>query len=164
MTVLRVWYQMNTKGNVQIFVKILPKSHSNRDVSYSYFLALWPTLYICLCLDVVTENKTFLHFGWFLKCNPSPVGGIRLRGSMHHGTCVTHVPWCMLESLTSGYFWSRWRGKRSRHFRCMRNPQFWVSGKRPMEMTNCLQKNTPSNIVSRFSCCLERFIKCLTCF
>ena len=21
---------------------------------------------------------------------------------MHHGTCVTHVPWCMLRSLTSG--------------------------------------------------------------
>ena len=34
---------------------------------------------------------------------------------MHHGTCVTHVPWYMSESLTS---W--WRGKRSRHSRCMR--------------------------------------------
>ena len=29
---------------------------------------------------------------------------------MHHGTCVTHVPWCMLGSLTSGFLWSRWRG------------------------------------------------------
>ena len=51
---------------------------------------------------------------------------------MHHGTCVTHVPWCMPESLTSGFLWSRWRGKRSRHFRRMRNPQFYVSGRRPM--------------------------------
>ena len=24
---------------------------------------------------------------------------------MHHGTCVTHMPWCMPESLTSGIFW-----------------------------------------------------------
>ena len=24
--------------------------------------------------------------------------------NMHHGTCVTHVPWRMLGSLTSGYF------------------------------------------------------------
>ena len=32
---------------------------------------------------------------------------------MHHGTCVTHVPWCMPGSLTSGFLWSRWRGKRS---------------------------------------------------
>ena len=51
---------------------------------------------------------------------------------MHHGTCVTHVTWCMPGSLTSGFLWSRWRGKRSRHFRSMRNPQFCVSGKRPM--------------------------------
>ena len=28
---------------------------------------------------------------------------------MHHGTCVTHVPWCILGSLTSGFLWSRWR-------------------------------------------------------
>ena len=28
---------------------------------------------------------------------------------MHHGTCVTRVPWCMPESLTSGFVWSRWR-------------------------------------------------------
>ena len=30
---------------------------------------------------------------------------------MHHGTCVTHVPWCMPGSLTSGFLWSRLRGK-----------------------------------------------------
>ena len=51
---------------------------------------------------------------------------------MHHGTCVKHVPWCMPGSLTSGFLWSRWRGKRSRHSRRMRNPRFCVSGKRPM--------------------------------
>ena len=51
---------------------------------------------------------------------------------MHHGTCVTQVPWCMPGSLTSGFLWSRWRGKRSRHSRRMRNPQSYVSGKRPM--------------------------------
>ena len=31
--------------------------------------------------------------------------------NMHYGTCVTHVPWCMPWSLTSGFSWSRWRGK-----------------------------------------------------
>ena len=51
---------------------------------------------------------------------------------MHHGTCATHVLWCMPGSLTSGFLWSRWQGKRSRHSRRMRNPQFYVSGKRPM--------------------------------
>ena len=51
---------------------------------------------------------------------------------MHHGTCVTHVPWCMPGSLTNGFIWSRWRGKSSRNSRCMRNPHLYVSGKRPM--------------------------------
>ena len=46
---------------------------------------------------------------------------------MHHGTCVVHVPWCMSGSLTRGG-----RGKRTRHSRRMRDPQFYVSGKRPM--------------------------------
>ena len=30
---------------------------------------------------------------------------------MHHGTCVTHVPWCMPGSLTIGFLWNRRRGK-----------------------------------------------------
>ena len=50
---------------------------------------------------------------------------------MDHGTCVTHVTWCMPGSLTSSLFWIRRRGKRSRR---MRNPQFYVSGKRPMKL------------------------------
>ena len=29
---------------------------------------------------------------------------------MHHGTCVTHVPWCMPGSLTSSFLWSRCQG------------------------------------------------------
>ena len=50
---------------------------------------------------------------------------------MHHDTCMTHVPWCMPGSLTSGFLWSRWRGKRSRHSHIrIRNTQFYVSGKR----------------------------------
>ena len=40
---------------------------------------------------------------------------------MHHARDVMHV----------GIANPRWRGKRSRHSRCMRNPQFYVSGKRP---------------------------------
>ena len=49
---------------------------------------------------------------------------------MHHGTCVTHLPWYMPASLTSGFLWNRWRRKRSRHSRRMRNPHFYVSGKK----------------------------------
>ena len=48
---------------------------------------------------------------------------------MHHDTCVTHVPWCMLRSLTRGG-----GEKRFRHSQRMRNPQFYVSGKRPISL------------------------------
>ena len=40
---------------------------------------------------------------------------------MHHGTCVTHLSWCMPGSPTSDFLWSRWRGKPSR---CVHNPLF----------------------------------------
>ena len=53
---------------------------------------------------------------------------------IHHGMCATHVPICMSRSLTSGFLWSRGRGKRSRHSRRMRNPKCYVSGKRPMHI------------------------------
>ena len=46
---------------------------------------------------------------------------------MHHGTCVTHVTWCMSGSLNHAG-----GGKRSQHCRRMRNSQFYVSGKRPI--------------------------------
>ena len=48
---------------------------------------------------------------------------------MHHGACVTHVPWSMLGLQTNGFLLSQCRGKRSRR---MRNPHIYVSGKRPM--------------------------------
>ena len=50
---------------------------------------------------------------------------------MHDGTCVKHVPWCMPGSLTSGFLWSRWRGKRPEHPRRMCNPQFYATGYKP---------------------------------
>ena len=66
---------------------------------------------------------------------------------MHHGTCVTHMPWCMPGSLTSGFIWSRWRGKRSRHSRRMRNQQFCVFCKRPM-VTDTLASTRRQTIIS----------------
>ena len=47
---------------------------------------------------------------------------------MFHGTSVTQVP----RSLSNGFLRSQLLVKRSQNFRCMRNPQFYVSGKRPM--------------------------------
>ena len=51
---------------------------------------------------------------------------------MHHGTCIMHMPWCILGWLSKGFLWSRWQGKRSWHSRRMCNLKIYVSGKRPM--------------------------------
>ena len=51
--------------------------------------------------------------------------------SCMHRKCRERFPWGIPGSLTSDFVWSRWRRKRSRHSRRMRNPQFYVSGKRP---------------------------------
>ena len=40
------------------------------------------------------------------------------------------------------FLWSRWRRKRSRHSRCMRNPQFYVSGKRLISQGDHQGRNT----------------------
>ena len=104
-----------------------------------------------------TKKKNNAYFVGCVHVLPHPMDilpdtyncGLRMPGTfsppprvsdpdMYHGTCVTHVPWCLPASLTSaltsGYLWSRWRGKRSLHSRCTGNPQFNVSGKRPMEI------------------------------
>ena len=81
---------------------------------------------------------------------------------MHHGTCVTHVPWCMSGSLTSGFLWSRWRGKRYRHSRCMRTPNFPYLARGPYTTTKRakwrkmrLQYHEPSQVrfTPSFHCC-----------
>ena len=58
----------------------------------------------------------------------------------HHRGLV--IPTCMSGSVTSGFLWSRWGGKRSRHSRCMRNSLFCVCGKRPMRYHEILQHFT----------------------
>ena len=68
---------------------------------------------------------------------------------MQHGTCVTHVPWCLPGSLISGSLWSRWWGKRSRHSQRMHNTQFYVSGKRPIRNHQCSKGMTTEVVFGR---------------
>ena len=51
----------------------------------------------------------------------------------------------------------RWRGKRSRHSRRMRNPQFYVSGKRPMAFTQYLKCHCCCAL-SRLGALLRKYI------
>ena len=72
-------------------------------------------------------------------------------------TSLTHVPWCMLGTQTSVFLWNQWRRKRSRHTLCMRNQQFYVSGKRGLSVREITKSsdtfsatNINSNIVWLF--------------
>ena len=88
----------------------------------------------------IYKNQLPLH-------GPLTIYGLRMRRKFrkrfprHRGlaipTCITARAWrrCIPGSLTSGFLWSRWRGKRSRHSRRIRNPQFYVSGNKPMKIT-----------------------------
>ena len=62
-----------------------------------------------------------------------------------HTRAVTHVPWCLPGSLTHGFIWRRWRGKRSQYSRRMCNPQFYVSGKRPIDTHVIPAQRRPCN-------------------
>ena len=56
--------------------------------------------------------------------------GIASDPDMHHARdacALIHAGW-----PTGGVLCSRWRGKRSQHSRRMHNPQFYVSGRRPI--------------------------------
>ena len=70
---------------------------------------------------------------------------------MHRGTSLTHGPWCMSGSLTSDFLRSRWRVRRSRHSRRMRNPQFYVSGKWPMQIQTRILREKSASSSPRFA-------------
>ena len=71
---------------------------------------------------------------------------------MHHGTCVSHVPWCMPGSLTSGFPWSRWRENvPGIPGTCaIRNVRYLVRG--PLVQINSINSRWKSQYVSLHSC------------
>ena len=105
------------------------------------------------------DDMTFLSQPW-ASCQIRKIAGCACAGispppwvsdpDMHHGTCVTHVPWCMSGSITHGFLWSWWRGKRSWHSRRMRNPIFYVYDKRPMTIFGWRLR--PPTIIRRDGC------------
>ena len=74
---------------------------------------------------------------------------------MHHGTCVTHVPWCMPGSLTSGFLWSRWRGKTFPAFAAHAQPailRIWQEAHRNVNSTRHKNIATGNNKIGSAYC------------
>ena len=133
---------------------------------------LWNTLVLfvlCMCHDITllwqwkwhTLEFRLIDYIWLLWtfCQLRKIAGCTCAGrgnvfstttvlqSRHASRHVTYVPWCMPGSLTGGFIWSRWRGKRSRYSRRMRNPSFYVFCKRPITTTK-LSSHHDENIVA----------------
>ena len=118
----------------------------------------WASYQICKTVGCACTGNVGNNFLYKIPVprRPCPAGN-SMRFLRH---CGLAIPTCITErarrtcrdtlpgSLTSGFLWSRWRRKRSRHSGCMRNPQFYVSGKRPVGRSTSDQH--------RFSCCLHK--------
>ena len=77
---------------------------------------------------------------------------------MHHGLCVTHVPWCIPGSLTSGCLWSQWREKWSLHSRrvcATHNLTYLVRG--PLQYVGQCYKGVWIYQFIQLTCCLTSF-------
>ena len=98
-----LWYAIPDQ-----YERILPKEHVYTENCFIYF--------------------SYLEFHWpfpWASCQIRKIAGAHAPGmpgtfsppprvsnpDMHHGTCVTHVPWCMPGSLTRVFLWIRRRGK-----------------------------------------------------
>ena len=84
----------------------------------SFQVSLSAVIYLC-CLNTLNFDFSYMSWASYQICKiagcacAGNAGGVfptrRLQREplvsdpdMHHGTCVTHVPWCMSESLTCG--------------------------------------------------------------
>ena len=83
----------------------------------------WSLVNLC-CGYILWRGSQCSHRSW-ASCQIRKIAGAHAPGmpgtfppssqvsdpDMHHGTCVTHVPWCMPGSLTSGFLWNWRRGE-----------------------------------------------------
>ena len=81
---------------------------------------------------------------------------------MHHGTCVTHVPWCILGPLTSGFLWSRWRGKRSQHPGACETHSFTYLVRGPCDSLLIRRAFPCHNVAVNALCRCDRLERCMT--
>ena len=101
-------------------------SNVSKELQHVFFFTLWHCQWASYQIRTITGCACAGNAG-----NVFPLPRVN-DPDVHHGTCMAHVPWPMPGWLTGGFLWSWWRGKRSRHSRCMRSAQFYVSSKRPM--------------------------------
>ena len=110
---------VNSPHKWPVASKMFPFYHGLNHLRYvSDFRLLWHIWYI---FQIRKLKSLTGIFSWSI--------GVEVWKLHKSGTARASYTWCMPGSLTSGFLWSRRRGKRSQHYRRMHNPQFSVSGK-----------------------------------
>ena len=98
-------------------------------------------------LFILLELRNAFYHGplaRYVKLRVAHATGIRRTFSPPPRVSDSDIP----GSQTSCFLWNRWRGKRSRHSRRMRNPQIYVSDKGPMAIVI----GVPSTCTYNFNC------------
>ena len=93
----------------ELFVKQTIYQPRHKANALFLFEPLWPQHYMALFTGLLSDTQNYgcASAGNAGNVYPSPQVN---DPDMHHGTCVTHVPWCMPGSLTIGFLWNRPRG------------------------------------------------------
>ena len=98
--------------------------HNHNKAKLNKPVCIFLGIYCSSCLRELVLSPLLFPSPW-ASCQISKIAGAHARGmpgtfspspqvsdpDMYHGTCVTHVPWCMPGSLTSGFLWKRRRRK-----------------------------------------------------
>ena len=86
-----LYIPMTITMNINIFI--------NKIMSLRCVSSLWASYQICKIVGCACAGNAGVTF------SPPP----RVSDpDMYHGTCMTHVTWCMPGSLSRGFLWSRW--------------------------------------------------------
>ena len=132
-------YIYRGKGEAEAITLVEVGRRGQKESAGAYDAIRRPTCVQTCCKVVVCVIIYQLRTGWLLRyawtgypslppwasCQIRKIAGAHAPGmpgtfspspqvsdpDMHHGTCVTHVPWCMPGSLTIGFLWNRRRGK-----------------------------------------------------
>ena len=72
----------------------------NWNMTSSNLPSFWFGLNMLAYIETLKNRGAITVTSKWARCNPTR--GYLTSAGMHHGTCVTHVPWCMSGSLTHG--------------------------------------------------------------
>ena len=156
------YYLMDTKQRILVVKKtqvrmanVIGEILAKRCDKLTHAKAHWKVMHLINHFLTIRSHSTSWAYYQIRKIAPQRVSD----PDIHHGTCVTYVPWCMPGSLTSGFLWSHRRESIPGACPIL---GFAVSGKRPMYGSNSRSMNGTGHEID-FELCNMGIRKIQTC-